>query len=106
MQCGETFGQMDRLLSFKLPLPETGIFVLMPAKRSRLTRKVIGPFFRHYDMEAASMSITKNYGMLLLAIWLILHGLLILVPSLAFQRSDVILAILAIASGVLILIGR
>jgi hypothetical protein len=57
-------------------------------------------------MEAASMSITKNFGMLLLAIWLILSGLLVLVPALAFQGHGTVLAVLAIAAGVLILIGR
>lgn len=49
------------------------------------------------------MNITKNMGFLLLAIWLILTGLsaFISMGSLA-----VILSILAIAAGVLILIGR
>jgi hypothetical protein len=46
------------------------------------------------------MNITKNIGFLLLAIWLILTGLAAFVPALAG------LAILAIAAGVFILIGR
>lgn len=51
------------------------------------------------------MRLTKNLGMLLLAIWLILYGLIALL-SLSFAGLGVIMAILAIAAGVLILIGR
>ena len=51
------------------------------------------------------MRVTKNLGMLLLAIWLILTGLMPLL-NLSFQGVGTIMAILAIASGVLLLIGR
>jgi hypothetical protein len=50
------------------------------------------------------MNITKNLGMLLLAIFLILYGLMILLPS--FAIPAVIMGILALAAGILILIGR
>ena len=50
------------------------------------------------------MKITNNIGMLLLAIWLILTGLAAFVPALS--GLGVILAILAIAAGVFILLGR
>jgi hypothetical protein len=50
------------------------------------------------------MKITKNIGMLLLAIFLIAYGLIALVPALG--GLSLILAILAIAAGVFILIGR
>ena len=50
------------------------------------------------------MKITRNLGMLLLAIWLIVSGLAAFVPALG--GLGVILAILAIAAGVLILLGR
>jgi len=50
------------------------------------------------------MKITKNIGMLLLAIWLILYGLATFIPALS--GLGVILAILAIAAGVFILLGR
>ncbi len=50
------------------------------------------------------MRITRNLGFLLLAIWLILTGLLYFVPSLG--ALGVILALLAIAAGVLILLER
>jgi hypothetical protein len=49
------------------------------------------------------MNITKNLGMLLLAIWLILWGLMGL-ASIAIP--GIIMAILALAAGILILIGR
>jgi hypothetical protein len=51
------------------------------------------------------MRITKNIGFLLLAIWLILWGLISLL-SLSFAGLSVIMAILAIAAGIFILIGR
>jgi hypothetical protein len=51
------------------------------------------------------MSVTKNLGMILLAIWLIVTGLLQVV-SIAIPGIGVILAVLAIAAGVMILLGR
>ncbi len=51
------------------------------------------------------MKLTQNLGMLLLAIWLIVTGLVALL-GLSFSGLPLILAILAIAAGVLILIGR
>jgi hypothetical protein len=51
------------------------------------------------------MKITKNIGMLLLGIWLILTGLIPLL-SLYFSGLGTIMAILAIAAGVMILAGR
>ncbi|HEY5573040.1 MAG TPA: hypothetical protein VIK64_08530 [Anaerolineales bacterium] len=50
------------------------------------------------------MKITRNIGMLLLAIWLIVSGLAAFIPALG--GLGVILAILAIAAGVFILLGR
>ncbi len=50
------------------------------------------------------MRFTRNLGFLLLAIWLILTGLLYFVPALG--ALGVILALLAIAAGILILIER
>ena len=49
------------------------------------------------------MKLTRNLGMILLAIWLILTGLLQVV-SIAIPA--VVMAVLAIAAGVLILLGR
>lgn len=49
------------------------------------------------------MKLNKDLGMVLLAIWLILTGLLPLL-NISFPASGVILAILAIAAGVLILL--
>jgi hypothetical protein len=53
------------------------------------------------------MKMPKNLGMLLLAIWLILFGLLT-APflSLSFAHSGDLLAVLAIAAGVLLFLQR
>jgi hypothetical protein len=48
---------------------------------------------------------TKNIGMLLLAIWLILTGLIALF-SLSFEGLGLIMGLLAIVSGIFILLGR
>jgi hypothetical protein len=47
----------------------------------------------------------RNWGMLLLAVWLILTGLGAFV-QLGFVQLNLILAVLALAAGVLILLGR
>jgi hypothetical protein len=51
------------------------------------------------------MKITKNLGMLLLAIYLIVVGVLGLV-SLNLGQLSLVVPILALAAGVLILLGR
>jgi hypothetical protein len=51
------------------------------------------------------MRMTKNIGMLLLAVWLIVTGLIPLL-SLNFSGLGTIMAILAIAAGALIIVGR
>ncbi len=52
-----------------------------------------------------AMNLTKNIGLLLLAIWLILTGLIPLL-NLSFSGMGLLMQILAMAAGVLILIGR
>jgi hypothetical protein len=51
------------------------------------------------------MKLTRNIGMLLLAAWLILEGLIPL-THLSFSGLGTVMAVLAIASGILIVIGR
>ena len=51
------------------------------------------------------MKITKNLGMLLLGIWLIVTGLIPLL-QLSFSGLWTIMAVLAIAAGALILVER
>jgi hypothetical protein len=51
------------------------------------------------------MKLTKNLGMLLLGLWLVLTGLIPLL-QLSFMALGTLLGILAIAAGVLILLGR
>ena len=50
------------------------------------------------------MRITRNIGMLLLGIWLLLTGLAAFVPGLGGLGA--LLSVLAIAAGIFILIGR
>ena len=51
------------------------------------------------------MNLPKNLGMVLLGIWLIALGLIQLF-SISFSGINIIMAILAIAAGVLILFGK
>ena len=51
------------------------------------------------------MRLTRSIGMLLLAIWLILYGL-IAVFSLSFSGLGLIMGLLALAAGIFILLGR
>jgi hypothetical protein len=51
------------------------------------------------------MKLTTNVGMLLLALWLVLTGLVPLL-HLSFSGLGTVMAILAIAAGVLIVVGR
>jgi hypothetical protein len=53
----------------------------------------------------AKMKVTRSIGMLLLSIWLILTGRLGVV-NFSFSGLGIIMAILAIAAGVFILLGR
>ncbi len=48
---------------------------------------------------------TGNIGMLLLAIWLIAYGVLFFV-SIPFAQMAAVMAVLAIAAGVCLLLGR
>lgn len=47
----------------------------------------------------------QNFGLLLLGVWLILTGILPLVDF-SFNGLDKVMAILAIAAGVLLIMGR
>ncbi len=53
----------------------------------------------------SSVRVTKNLGMLLLAIWLIISGLVPLL-NLSFEGLGTLMAVLALVAGALILIGR
>jgi len=51
------------------------------------------------------MRLPRNLGMILLAIWLIATGALVFI-TISFVNTVPILAILAIAAGILLLLGR
>jgi hypothetical protein len=50
------------------------------------------------------INLTKNIGLLLLSIWLIVTGLAAFVPALG--GLGIVMPILAIAAGIFILLGR
>ena len=52
------------------------------------------------------MNLTKNSGMLLLGLWLVLSGVIALFPVLYFNGLGAVMAILAIVAGILILVNR
>ncbi len=54
-------------------------------------------------LKKGAMNITKNLGMLLLAIYLILAGITLL---LHITIPTIVMGILALAAGILILIGK
>lgn len=67
--------------------------------------------FSTWTKEERKMAITnglagKNLGMILLAIWLILTGLLPLLSLRISATVSTVLAVLAIAAGLLILLRR
>ena len=51
------------------------------------------------------MKIFKNLGILCLAVWLIATGLIPLMHF-SFRQQNTVMAVLAVAAGVLLLIGR
>jgi len=51
------------------------------------------------------MKVSKNLGMLLLACWLVLTGLIALI-DLSFSGLSTIMAVLAIGAGALIFVGN
>lgn len=52
------------------------------------------------------MNFTKNIGMLLLGIWLIISGVVALVPAVFFNGLGVIMALLAVLAGIFILMRK
>ena len=70
-----------------------------------LTGLSIRTYQNNLSLRRRGVRLDKRLGFVLLAIWLILWGLNGLI-GLSFQGLSVILALLAIAAGVLILIGR
>ncbi len=95
------------LLRISIPGGETLLAILAIAAGVLI---LLGPSrlaggFRSGRATGARWTGTGNWGMILLGIWLILAGLLPLL-SLNIPAEATILAILAIAAGVLILLGR
>ena len=51
------------------------------------------------------MKLNKNLGMLLLGVWLVMTGLIPLL-NISFSGLGTVMAVLAITSGALILVGK
>jgi hypothetical protein len=68
----------------------------MPLSHSQLT----------HNERNISMNFSKNIGMLLLGIWLIVSGVAALVPAVYFDGLRVIIAILAVLAGIFILLRK
>ena len=60
---------------------------------------------RNMNMDT-NINVTKNIGMLLLGIWLVVSGLAAIVPAVFFDGLRVIMAILAVIAGIFILLRR
>jgi len=60
---------------------------------------------RQVFQRSLPMKLTSNIGMLLLAVWLIVTGLIPLL-NFGFSGLGTVMAILAIAAGILIVVGR
>jgi hypothetical protein len=52
------------------------------------------------------MKLPKRLGMVLLGIWLVVTGLIALIPAINISIVTIVMAIIAIAAGVLIVLGR
>lgn len=63
------------------------------------------PTFPTPHTSEADMNFTKNIGMLLLAIWLILSGAFALF-GIVFSHEAIVMGVLALVAGVFVLIGR
>jgi hypothetical protein len=61
--------------------------------------------FLHFKKASRPMQFGKNIGFSLLGVWLIINGLIGLL-ALHFEGLGMLMAILALASGILILVGR
>ena len=80
---------------------------LMPNRTSCRSTRYLRPLVSTHIWENPYMTPPKNLGMLLLAVWLILFGLLSAsFVDVSFSHSADILAVLAITAGALLLIQR
>jgi hypothetical protein len=78
------------------------IFIDLPLV-SGLVRRLLAS--QEFILTGVSMKVTRNLGMLLVGVWFIATGLIPLL-NLSFSGLGTIMAVLAIAAGVLIIVGR
>ena len=83
-------------------LPEIGLSL---AHIVIVAAKVVWEVTTLERKKVNDMAIPKSVGMILLAIWLILTGLISLF-NLTFPEISIVMGLLALVAGILILIGR
>ena len=54
----------------------------------------------------SSIKLSKNLGLLLAGVWLLLYGLLLAFPSVQFANSNVVMGLLAFVTGVLVVVSH
>ena len=51
-----------------------------------------------------TIRLTRNLGLLLAGVWLILYGVLLAFPAVQFANSNIVMGLLAFVTGVLIVV--
>lgn len=54
----------------------------------------------------SSIKLTRNLGLLLAGVWLLLYGLLLAFPSVQFANWNVVMGLLAFVTGVLVVVSH
>jgi hypothetical protein len=80
----------------------SGILAVTSAYETEAPQRALAFSPREAPMR---FGVTKSWGMILLAVWLILSGLIPLL-SIHIDRSGTFMNVLAVAAGVLVLFGR
>src|ERR1700681_46983 len=75
----------------------------LPRVSSTLRRLTHTTGFKRQKEDGMAVTFQRNAGMLLLAVWLILHGL---AGMIALVLPAPLMAVLALLAGILILVGR
>ena len=57
-------------------------------------------------MAVSWFKTSRNWGLLVLGIWLIATAVLALFPDIGFKNSGVVLAVVALVAGVLLILGK
>jgi uncharacterized membrane protein HdeD (DUF308 family) len=53
-----------------------------------------------------TIKVTKNIGLLLAGVWLLLYGVLLAFPAVQFSNWNIVLGLLAFVTGVLVVVSH